>query len=121
MKKGSDGRRCLFYLDKAVELNDYDEEVMRGGLLTQRFIRMSFRPSSRGASKKIYDGILAVIPHCDCRCYHHLGRNREAIEDALLAVEREPSSGNFTISHSISQAFHLLLHFLTILSIEPVF
>ena len=27
MKKGSDGRRCLFYLDKAVELNDYDEEV----------------------------------------------------------------------------------------------
>ena len=27
MKKGSDGRRCLFYLDKAVQLNDYDEEV----------------------------------------------------------------------------------------------
>ena len=25
MKRGSDGKKCLFYLDKAVELNDYDE------------------------------------------------------------------------------------------------
>ena len=25
MKKGSDGKKCLHYLDKAVELNDYDE------------------------------------------------------------------------------------------------
>ena len=25
MKKGSDGKKCLYYLDKAVELNDYDE------------------------------------------------------------------------------------------------
>ena len=25
MKKGSDGKKCLFYLDKAVEFNDYDE------------------------------------------------------------------------------------------------
>jgi hypothetical protein len=25
MKKGSDGKKSLFYLDKAVELNDYDE------------------------------------------------------------------------------------------------
>ena len=27
MKKGSDGRKCLFYLDKAVEQNDYDESA----------------------------------------------------------------------------------------------
>ena len=25
MKKGSDAKKALFYLDKAVELNDYDE------------------------------------------------------------------------------------------------
>ena len=60
MKKGSDGRRCLFYLDKAVELNDYDEEVMRGGLLTQKH-RISFRPSSPGASKKTYDGLMEYL------------------------------------------------------------
>ena len=28
MKKGSDGRKCLHYLDRAVELNDYDEAAL---------------------------------------------------------------------------------------------
>ena len=28
MKKGSDGKKSLFYLDKAVQLNDYDEAAL---------------------------------------------------------------------------------------------
>ena len=48
-------------------------------------------------------------PDHTTRCYHHLGRNKEAIEDALFAVEREPFSGK--IYHLIWEAFQLLLHF----------
>ena len=43
MKKGSDGRRCLFYLDKAVELNDYDEEVIYFQLKTGTIPIWSFK------------------------------------------------------------------------------
>lgn len=28
MKRGSDGRKSLYYLDKAVEFNDYDETAL---------------------------------------------------------------------------------------------
>ena len=28
MKRGADGKKSLFYFDKAVELNDYDETAL---------------------------------------------------------------------------------------------
>ena len=59
MKKGSDEKKCLFYLDKAVELNDYDEAA---------YVARS-------------------------KCFHNLGKNKEAIDDALMAVERQAYSG----------------------------
>ena len=45
MKKGSDGRRCLFYLDKAVELNDYDEEVRSTSLFASTKSDLFQRPT----------------------------------------------------------------------------
>ena len=42
MKKGSDGRRCLFYLDKAVELNDYDEEVKSTIIINCLFNKLNY-------------------------------------------------------------------------------
>ena len=63
MKKGSDEKKMLYYLDKAVELNDYDETA---------YVARS-------------------------KCYHNLGKNKEAIEDAEMAVERTSWSGESSV------------------------
>ena len=68
MKRGSDGRKSLFYLDKAVELNDYDETALI-------------------ARSRLEDDLLCqVSPCCVGRCYHSQGQTAQSIADAEEAV-----------------------------------
>ena len=68
MKRGSDGRKSLFYLDKAVELNDYDETALI-------------------ARSRLEDDLLCQVSSCFIRrCYHSQGQTAQSIADAGEAV-----------------------------------
>ena len=73
LKKGQDNKKALFYFDKAVELNGYDETAL-------------VARSRQENSFKLY--IFFLSP----RCHHSLGRNADAICDARAAVERNNES-----------------------------
>ena len=102
MKKGSDGRKCLHYLDRAVELNDYDEAALVArsrsagcSHLGQMFINVIALGNEGGflnSQCKTYQFIMNAMVHF--RCHHHLGKNKEAIDDAMAACEIQPSSGD---------------------------
>ena len=100
MKKGSDGRKCLHYLDRAVELNDYDEAALVArsrsagcSHLGQMFINVIALGNEGGfLNSQCNQFIMNAMVHC--RCHHHLGKNKEAIDDAMAACEIQPSSGD---------------------------
>ena len=65
---------------------------------------MMRRPTSPGASERSWKNRWE-LDNFMLRCLHHLGKNGEAIGDAIMAVERQPYSGEFGVKCTIKCQF----------------
>ena len=65
---------------------------------------MMRRPTSPGASERSWKNRWE-LDNFMLRCLHHLGKNGEAIGDAIMAVERQPYSGEFGVQCTIKCQF----------------
>ena len=90
MKRGCDSKRTLHYLTKAVQLNDYDESAL---VVRSRL------------------AILMILkaPDIFIRCYFTLGRNDEAVHDAVEASKINPD--NSAAREALATALYANGHF----------
>ena len=92
LKRGCDSKRTLYYLTKAVQLNDYDESAL---------VVRSRQQFSICQTLMSLDTFI--------RCYFTLGRNDEAVLDAEEAARINPD--NSAAKEALATALYANGHF----------